>query len=111
MDLDKTMTRGLFFDFADPRTRDRPFMGSPWPLIVYTISYVALVAFLRHWMKRRKPYRFRKFSLALYSFYFVSNVFIFVNVWPYWITKYTLGCEVLDTSNSADALQVMSQYK
>jgi GNS1/SUR4 family len=111
MDQARALIRGVFYDLADPRIRDRPFMGSPWPLIVYTICYVALVGFLRHWMEPRNPYRFRKLSIVLYSFYCFSNAFIFIKIWPYWITKYTLGCEVLDTSNSADALQVIRQLK
>jgi GNS1/SUR4 family len=107
MDPDSSWIRGIFYDLADHRTREKPFMGSPWPIIAWTICYLLLVAFLRRWMTRRKRYDVKAFSIALYVFFPLSNWFVFLKLWPNWTSKYTFGCEPLDTSSSADALEVI----
>jgi GNS1/SUR4 family len=108
MDPESGWIRVIFYDLADPRIRDKPFMGSPWPITVFSISFLTLIGFLRHWMKHRKPFKLRMFSIVLQSLLLSLNIFGFLKGWPYWTSKYSWRCEPLDTSNSADALQVIS---
>jgi elongation of very long chain fatty acids protein 7 len=95
-----------FYDQADPRIRDRVFMGSPLLLIAWTWVYLVLVVFLRKWMRKREAFNIRCASIAYYAYMFVVSCYVFAGVLPYWIFKYNLRCEPLDRSNSEEALRV-----
>jgi GNS1/SUR4 family len=101
--------RHYFYDLADPRARDRLFMGSPYPLMLWIVIYVAIVRALKLWMRNRKSYDFSKIGIAANIYFIVGNGYIFFKVAPYWLNKYNWRCEPLDTSHSMDALQVCLQ--
>lgn len=94
------------YQWADPRARDKVFMGSALPIVTWIAFYLVLVKFLKRWMEQRKAYDVREFSIALYSFYAVTYVYLFIKVAPFWLANYSWRCEPLDTSTSLNALQV-----
>jgi GNS1/SUR4 family len=106
MDAVESFSLRNVYKWADPRMRDKVFMGSALPIVTWIAFYLVLVKFLKQWMEERKAYDVRKFSIALYSFYAVTYAYLFLKVAPFWLTNYNWRCEPLDTSSSSDALQV-----
>jgi GNS1/SUR4 family len=96
----------LFYDLADPRIRDKTFMGSPLPIITWVLTYVALTRILKEFMKNRKPFVMKVPFIMFGLFNVAANVFFVIYSAPYWFGKYNWRCEPLDTSNSQDALRV-----
>jgi GNS1/SUR4 family len=96
----------LFYDLADPRSRNKWLMGSPYPLIVWTLAYLSLVKILKLFMKNRRPFNINIASLIVCPFFIVTNGFLCFKTAPFWLFKYNWRCEPLDTSNSQEALLV-----
>lgn len=92
----------LLYNDADPRTRDKPLMGSPLLIIMISISYVVLIKVaLVKFMESRKAFDMRFVSLALNLYLFSVSTFFFYKCCVLgWLTTYSWRCEPLDRSNS-----------
>jgi GNS1/SUR4 family len=100
-----------FYDLADPRIRNKTFMGSSVPIVCWSVAYLVLVKVLKDFMKDRKPFDVKFSATLLYSFYIMANGFLFFKTAPFWLFKYNWRCEPLDTSNSQEALLVDKKQK
>lgn len=101
----------IFYENADPRTRDFPLMGSPTIIIALEIFYVILIKIiLEMFMRDRKPYNIRYVSLVLNSYLFATACYFFYRSCRYgWFTRRNWFCEPLDRSNSEDAIEVIKK--
>ena len=67
---------------SDPRVEKWPLMASPVPTLMFTLSYLLVVYYGRHWMKNRKPFSLRfilvpyNLSMCLLNFYIALEVSI-----------------------------------
>lgn len=93
---------------ADPRTRNRPLMGSPSTAVAICIFYVVLIKIiLVKVMGTRKAFNTRFLSLALNSYLLATACYFFVKSCSIgWFTKYSWRCEPLDPTSSEDAIEV-----
>jgi elongation of very long chain fatty acids protein 1 len=104
--LSKTW-RHYFYNLADARIRDRFIMGSPLPIIGWSIFYVIFVKFfLNRRMAKQKAFNVRLASILLYTYLLAFSTYLVISFFSNWLTKYSWRCEPLDTSNSEEALQV-----
>ncbi|KAG7199833.1 hypothetical protein KM043_017665 [Ampulex compressa] len=98
----------LFFDLADPRTKNWFLMSSPVPGFIILCCYFY---FVRSWgprhMEHRKPYQLKNI-LLLYNFLQVcfSSWMFYEASDAAWLGKYSWKCEPVDYSNSPEALRI-----
>jgi hypothetical protein len=95
----------LFYDNADPRIRDKLFMGSPIEIVLAYLCYVFLITYiLPKFMENRKPFDFKK----LYGYvdkilFLVESYFLCWGLFG-WIFVYNWICQPFDNSESVYGL-------
>lgn len=90
----------FFYDHADPRIRDMPFMGSPFAIIFVYVCYVLLVLYVFPvFMVNRKPFNFTKLFAAVDVLVFFAAGYIFA-ISAYGWSYYNWMCELMDPTNS-----------
>ncbi|XP_012265643.1 elongation of very long chain fatty acids protein AAEL008004-like [Athalia rosae] len=98
----------LFFDIADPRTKDWFLMSSPVPgaSIMFGYLYFVLSWGPRH-MEHRKPYQLKN-VLIVYNLLQVilSSWLFYEGLDAAWLTKYSWKCEPVDYSDTPHARRV-----
>ncbi|XP_063989125.1 very long chain fatty acid elongase 7 isoform X1 [Diachasmimorpha longicaudata] len=98
----------IFYDLADPRTRDWFLMSSPVPGASIMIGYLYFVLSWgpRH-MEHRKPYKLNN-TLILYNLaqVLLSTWLFWEGLDGAWLDKYSWKCEPVDYSNTPEALRV-----
>jgi hypothetical protein len=94
------------YEAADPRARDRPLMGSPVLLLLLCIFYVVVNSLVNKNMQTRKAFNTKPATLAFYLYLVIASGFFSYKFSLLWLFKYSWLCEPLDTSNSAEALEV-----
>lgn len=96
----------LFYDIADPRSRDFAFLGSPVPMILFYGSYLILcMKIIPRFMENRKPIRLQQSSWILECVCFLMSLFFVIRGWKIWM-KFNWRCEPIDFSRSEEAMEV-----
>lgn len=98
---------------ADPRSRDKPLMGGPLPLLTICAFYLILIkVIMKKVMDSRKAYETRLMSLALNTYLFLSSCYFFYKSCVIgWFTTYNWWCQPIDRSNSPEAIEVRREVR
>lgn len=100
----KAKYKSIFYVQADPRIRDKLFMGSPIEIVVLYLNYAFLTSYvLPKFMEHRKPFNFK----ALYG-YIDKMLLVIESYFLYWgliawFNVYNWACQPIDTSDTLDA--------
>ncbi|KAG5667683.1 hypothetical protein PVAND_015655 [Polypedilum vanderplanki] len=90
----------LFYDYADPRMRDRFLMGKPhWIILIYIFYVIIITHTLPNFMRNRKPYDFQRISLYIDSILLLIAMFFCVITVYSWIFLFNWRCQVIDRSD------------
>ncbi|XP_072019478.1 very long chain fatty acid elongase 7-like [Amphiura filiformis] len=94
-------------EYGDPRVADWPLMDSPRTGTIMVIIYLFIVWIGPKLMKNREPFSL-KHVIAVYNFSMV--VLSWYLLWEFlmggWGTGYSYGCQVVDYSDSPQALRM-----
>lgn len=102
----------VFYENADLRIRDYPFMGNPLPIVSVYIFYVIFIVFiLKYFMRDREPFNVDKFSAALNFILFLNASYFFLSSLRIWINYYNWWCEPVTQSTDAFSLEVSHDLK
>lgn len=105
IEFSKDTYHEIFYVKADPRIRDRIFMGDPAPLLAIYFIYIVSIKFvLPKFMKNRSPCRLRGFENLLQFLLLLSSMYFLAVCSKFWLFHYNWRCEPLDTSNSPLAM-------
>ncbi|XP_077981112.1 very long chain fatty acid elongase 7-like [Glandiceps talaboti] len=93
---------------ADPRLDVYPLMSDPTPVWIIIMSYLLFVWLGPKWMKIKEPYDIKNIMLV-YNVCMValSGYILYEFCMAGWLTGYTLGCELVDYSDSPKALRMV----
>jgi GNS1/SUR4 family len=95
------------YEIADPRTRDRPLMGTPIPILVLCSFYVIFNNYiLKGIMRNRSPIGIRFASIAYNSYLLSAYLYFSYKLSYFWFFKYNWRCEPVDQSYSQESLEV-----
>jgi len=92
---------------ADPRVEKWPLMASPVPTLMFTLSYLLVVYYGRHWMKNRKPFSLRfilvpyNLSMCLLNFYIALELAV-----TQYRKQYSWFCQPVNYSNDPDDIRI-----
>lgn len=76
----------IFYDRADPRIRDKLFMGNPAAIVlIYACYAIFFKYFMPRIMKNRKPVDVRNYVYALHVVLFFNSFYFFQLTIRYWI--------------------------
>uniref|UniRef100_A0A3P9HWG2 Elongation of very long chain fatty acids protein 1 n=1 Tax=Oryzias latipes TaxID=8090 RepID=A0A3P9HWG2_ORYLA len=95
---------------ADPRVQDYPLMQSPVPMTAILLCYLFFVLYLGpRIMANRKPFQLKE-AMIVYNFLLVglSIYIVYEFLMSGWATTYTWRCDAVDTSDSPQALRMVS---
>ncbi|XP_033111355.1 elongation of very long chain fatty acids protein 7-like [Anneissia japonica] len=94
-------------EYADPRVSDWLLMSSPLPGTVMVVAYLFAVWIGPRLMANKQPYSLKNI-LLVYNMAMVvlSGYLLHEFLMSGWLTGYTLGCQVVDYSNSPKALRI-----
>lgn len=109
--MNTTLFNNLFYDLhnffyknADPRIRDKLFMGSPFALIsIYLIFVIVIIYVIPKFMEYRKPFSFKKIWNFTDILIFLMSGFLLVKCSYGWLYLYNWICQPIDLSDSFDA--------
>lgn len=91
----------LFYQNADPRIRDLPFMGSPFEIIFVYLCYVIIILYgIPKLMENRKPFSFTKLFAAVDVLIFFMSGYMLGMASYLWFFHYNWICEPIDSSTS-----------
>ncbi|XP_043984651.1 elongation of very long chain fatty acids protein 1b [Gambusia affinis] len=94
----------------DPRIKDYPLMQSPVPMSAILLVYLFFVLYVGpRIMANRKPFQLKE-PMIVYNFFLValSVYIVYEFLMSGWATTYTWRCDPIDTSNSPEALRMVS---
>lgn len=98
-----------FYENADVRIRDRPFMGSPYALIFAYFCYILLITkILPKFMENRKPVDYTKYMTIVDGILCTRSAYFLVNGSFVWISYYSWTCQPIDLSGSWEADLMMN---
>lgn len=102
----------IFYDNADPRIRDKFFMGNPFPIIFTTLILLTFLRVLNEFMKRRKEgFKLEKLSLYVTIFYWFMSVYFFYKLSrDAYFNGYSLRCEPVDPSPVGKPMEVSEEH-
>ncbi|XP_037913213.1 elongation of very long chain fatty acids protein AAEL008004 isoform X1 [Hermetia illucens] len=95
---------------GDPRTKDFPFMSSPFPTLAVCLSYVYIVKVLGpRLMENRKPFHLQN-TLIVYNFsQVIFSAWLFYEcLMGGWWGHYSFRCEPVDHSHSPMAMRMVN---
>lgn len=98
----------FFYDHADERIRDKPFMGNPYAIVaVYLCNLVFVVKILPKFMENRSPVNFKKCMLYLDIILCMRSIFfLYWAVYGY-LFKYNWSCQPINRSGSYESIGEM----
>jgi len=97
----------IFYTKADPRIRDKFFMGNPALIItIYTLYVIFVKVFLPKFMKNRPPYKLKTFENFMLLILFGPSFYVFIISSKVWFFHYNWKCEAIDRSESQLAMLV-----
>lgn len=92
----------FFYEHADARIREYPFMGSPIAITFVYFCYVIIILYvIPRFMENRKPYSFTKLFASVDVLIFFMSGYLFVKCSYAWFFKYNWICEPLTNTNSS----------
>lgn len=99
----------LFYEHADPRIRDRLFMGSPFNLCFFYLCYVVVIVYvIPTFMENRKPFNFTKMWNFVDVLIFLMSGYITIGSCYIWFFRFNWLCQPIDRSDSFDAILVLN---
>jgi hypothetical protein len=91
----------FFYEHADPRIRDLPFMGSPFAISFVYLCYVLLILYvIPMFMENRKPLNFTKLFAAVDVLIFFMSGCVLLLASYIWFFNYNWVCEAIDKSST-----------
>lgn len=102
----------FLYETADPRVRDKLFMGNPFGVIAVCAFYLIVVKMiLPRLMRNRSAFDTTQLSLILNSYLFSTACYFFYKVCKFGIfTKHSWRCEPLDKSPTGVALETALMF-
>lgn len=99
----------ITYESADPLMRDRFWMGSPVPILKYTMCNFIILCVLKEIMKRRKHgFRIAHFTLAFSFYLFAMNTYFFIRCCEQVFTpNFSWTCQPVDRSFTPKNLQLI----
>uniref|UniRef100_A0A3Q2Q3W6 Elongation of very long chain fatty acids protein 1 n=1 Tax=Fundulus heteroclitus TaxID=8078 RepID=A0A3Q2Q3W6_FUNHE len=100
----------FWFHWADPRIKEYPLMQSPVPMTAILLVYLFFILYLGpRIMANRKPFQLKE-PMIVYNFLLValSVYIVYEFLMSGWATTYTWRCDPIDTSDSPQALRMVS---
>lgn len=95
----------FFYEHADPRIRDMPFMGSPFAISFVYLCYVIIILWvIPKFMENRKPFSFTNLFAAVDVGIFLLSGYILAIASYGWFFHYNWICEPINNTNSNTAL-------
>uniref|UniRef100_A0A3Q2R328 Elongation of very long chain fatty acids protein 1 n=2 Tax=Fundulus heteroclitus TaxID=8078 RepID=A0A3Q2R328_FUNHE len=94
----------------DPRIKEYPLMQSPVPMTAILLVYLFFILYLGpRIMANRKPFQLKE-PMIVYNFLLValSVYIVYEFLMSGWATTYTWRCDPIDTSDSPQALRMVS---
>lgn len=93
----------------DHRVQEYPLMQSPFPMTAILLGYLFFVLYLGpRYMSKRKPFQLQGFMIFYNFMLVVLSVFIVYEfLMSGWATTYTWRCDLVDTSNTPQALRMV----
>uniref|UniRef100_A0A3B3YYX4 Elongation of very long chain fatty acids protein 1 n=1 Tax=Poecilia mexicana TaxID=48701 RepID=A0A3B3YYX4_9TELE len=95
---------------SDPRIKDYPLMESPVSMTAILLVYLFFIMYVGpRIMANRKPFQLKE-AMIVYNFLLValSVYIVYEFLMSGWATTYTWRCDAIDTSNSPQALRMVS---
>ncbi|XP_053674777.1 elongation of very long chain fatty acids protein 4-like [Anopheles nili] len=96
----------LVEDLSDKRTAHLPFLHSPaWPVSVLIVYFLLVFYWIPKFMRDRKPYDLRRLMMA-YNVFQVAVCYCLIRqlIRHGWTFRYLYTCELVDYSDSKDAI-------
>uniref|UniRef100_W8B6C7 Elongation of very long chain fatty acids protein n=1 Tax=Ceratitis capitata TaxID=7213 RepID=W8B6C7_CERCA len=94
----------VFEEHKDPRVQHLPLVGSPLPMAIAIVSYLAFVLhYGPKWMENRKPFNLKYVMRVYNAIQVIANFIIFVYGVPnsYMRKEFSLTCQPIDHTNTA----------
>ncbi|XP_069013434.1 elongation of very long chain fatty acids protein 1a [Embiotoca jacksoni] len=98
-----------FISRIDPRVRDYPLMQSPVPMHAILLAYIFLSVYVGpRLMANRKPFHLNT-TMIIYnlSMVLLNAYVVYEFMMSGWATTYTWRCDLIDTSNSPQAVRMV----
>ncbi|XP_018316191.1 elongation of very long chain fatty acids protein AAEL008004 [Mycetomoellerius zeteki] len=99
----------LFEELSVERTREWPFISSPYPLMLITFGYMYFVLYAGpRFMKDRSPYELKTFILIYDVIQILANLWFVQQHLSYgWFSEFTIICTT-SNSNSPNAIKLFN---
>lgn len=100
----------ITYESADPLMRDRFWMGSPVPILKYTLFNLMLLWVLRRIMSKRKHgFRLANLTLAVSVYFFLGNCYFFYRCSQAMLKpEFSWRCQSVDRSLTQDNLRLLA---